>query len=370
LRSKRSHWEKFCIEEIREPKDLARLWKKIKSFQHKYHLPEKSLLVNNHLTANNMEKADALADTFAKNSKLSCLSADDQKFRKENEKKFTDPDPDNSQIYNQDFSLSDLKLAINGLSSKGKATGFDPISNKMIRHFPEKFLYTLLLFFQTCWSKGSIPSSWKEALVVAVPKPGKPRNLATSYRPISLTPHLCKLYERIIKLRLEHFLTSKNILPSCQAGFRKHRTCMEHVVHLVEHAKRAITNRQSTVSTFFYIKSAFDRVWHGKLLDKLKQLKVSGRMYDFVKVFINNRTIAVKVGSSISQVHALDMGVPQGSVLAPLLFCVMLHDIEEKVGSPGVFLSLFADDLAVWADCNGTIASRRKKVDFNISEDS
>jgi ribonuclease HI len=361
LASKSSYWEKLCLEKMNEPKDSSKIWTKIKSFQHKYKVPEKPLLTNGHQTANNLEKAEILAQTFAQNStSTSCLSADALKFRKEKEKHFCDPIPNNSDIFNQDLSFTDLKLAINGLSSKGKATGKDPISNKMIRHFPEKFLHTLLLFFQTCWSKGYIPSSWKDALVVAVPKPGKPKHLATSYRPIALTPHLCKLYERIIKLRLEHFLSSKNILPVCQAGFQKRRSCMEHVVHLVEHAKRAITNRQTTVTTFFDIKSAFDRVWHAKLLHKISQLKISGRMYSFIKVFIENRTIAVKVGSSISRVHTLDMGVPQGSVIAPLLFCIMLHDIEEKVSKPGLFLSLFADDLAVWADCNGTIAKRRK----------
>ena len=354
LSEKSKYWENFCMEEIKDPSDLSKVWKKTKSFQRRYQLPEKPLKVNGKYTVNNFEKASALADIFSQTSQSKYLSEENQNFREKQELSFSDPIPDNSQIFNQDLTLIDLKLAVNSLPAKKKATGKDKISNIMIKHLPPEFQKILLNFFQKCWSEGLIPSSWKEAIVVAIAKPGKPKDSPSSYRPIALTSHVGKLYERIIKLRLEHHLYSNNIIPTCQAGFRKHRNCMEHVVHLVEHAKRALNNGQTTVATFFDIKRAFDTVWHGKLLDKLKNINVSGRMYNFVKVFLENRKIEVKVGESVSASHCVDMGVPQGSVISPILFSIMLHDIESVVKKPGVLLSLFADDLAVWADFSGS----------------
>ncbi|KAK7504724.1 hypothetical protein BaRGS_00004210, partial [Batillaria attramentaria] len=84
------------------------------------------------------------------------------------------------------------------------------------------------------------------------------------------------------------------------------------------------------VTTFFDIKRAFDTVWHAKLLDKLSSIGISGRLYQFVQAFLADRRISVRVGASLSDEHTLDMGVPQGSVIAPTLFSVMLHDIEAK----------------------------------------
>ena len=106
----------------------------------------------------------------------------------------------------------------------------------------------------------------------------------------------------------------------------------------------------TTVATFFsHIKRAFDTVWHAKLLDKMQALGITGRMYQFVQTFLDSRRMAVKVGHAKSQTHTLDMGVPQGSVMAPTLFSLMLHDIQ-TVGSPRLSMYLYADDLAIWGE--------------------
>ena len=144
---------------------------------------------------------------------------------------------DNSTPFNGDLTLKELKTAVSDLGTASKSTGEDPISYHMIRWFTEPMTKTLLKFYQTCWESGTVPSAWKEALVVAIPKDGKPRHLPTSYRPIALTPHLGKVYERMAKNRLEYFLEKQGILPVCQAGFRKGRSCMEHV-RLSEHVRK------------------------------------------------------------------------------------------------------------------------------------
>nr|KAG5701330.1 hypothetical protein BaRGS_006104 [Batillaria attramentaria] len=221
---------------------------------------------------------------------------------------------------------------------------------KMIRHLPDRMVKVLLGFYQTCWDSGQIPKAWKKAVVVAIPKDGKPPHLPTSYRPVALTSHLGKVYERLVRDRLEYHLEKHGIIPLCQAGFRKGRGCMEHVARLTSEIKKAMVNKHSVVTTFFDIKRAFDTVWHAKLLDKLSSIGISGRLYQFVQAFLADRRISVRVGASLSDEHILDMGVPQGSVIAPTLFSVMLHDIEAKVGRPDIKMSLYADDLAIWTE--------------------
>ena len=129
---------------------------------------------------------------------------------------------DNSTPFNGDLTLKKLKTAISSLGTASKATGEDPISYHMICRFTEPMTKTPLKFYQTCWESETFPSAWKEVLVVA--KDGKPRHLPTSYRPIALTPHLGKVYERLVKNRLEYFLEKQGILPVCQAGFQKGRS--------------------------------------------------------------------------------------------------------------------------------------------------
>ncbi|KAL8619683.1 hypothetical protein ACOMHN_019738 [Nucella lapillus] len=166
----------------------------------------------------------------------------------------------------------------------------------MIRRFPERALRMLHTFFQTCWTTGNIPKDWKKATVVAIHKNGKPPQQTSSYRPIALTPHLGKVYERVLKNRLDHHLEKNEILPLCQAGFRKGRNCMEHVVRLIEDTKKWSLKgkNKKTVATFFEIKKAFDSVWHAKLLNKMGALGITGRMYNFIQTFLDSREITVK----------------------------------------------------------------------------
>nr|KAG5692941.1 hypothetical protein BaRGS_031519 [Batillaria attramentaria] len=317
---------------------------------HRCRLPERALLVNGQKTQTAKEKADALAETFAKASQTEHLPPEMREYRRTEEQRFEKSENDGQAPSNGDLTLEELRTAIGSLSSQGKATGHDPISYQMIRHFPDRMVKVLLGFYQTCWDSGQIPKAWKKAVVVAIPKDGKPPHLPTSYRPVALTSHLGKVYERLVRDRLEYHLEKHGIIPLCQAGFRKGRGCMEHVARLTSEIKKAMVNKHSVVTTFFDIKRAFDTVWHAKLLDKLSSIGISGRLYQFVQAFLADRRISVRVGASLSDEHILDMGVPQGSVIAPTLFSVMLHDIEAKVGRPDINMSLYADDLAIWTE--------------------
>nr|KAG5700425.1 hypothetical protein BaRGS_010338 [Batillaria attramentaria] len=349
-KARQEHWERFCTEQVQEPKDSSKLWRMIRAHRRRGRLPERALLVNGQKTQTAKEKADALAETFAKASQTEHLPPEMREYRRTEEQRFEKSENDGHAPSNGDLTLEELRTAIGSLGSQGKATGHDPISYQMIRHLPYRMVKVLLGFYQTCWDSGQIPKAWKKAVVVAIPKDGKPPHLPTSYRPVALTSHLGKVYERLVRDRLEYHLEKHGIIPLCQAGFRKGRGCMEHVARLTSEIKKAMVNKHSVVTTFFDIKRAFDTVWHAKLLDKLSSIGISGRLYQFVQAFLADRRISVRVGASLSDEHILDMGVPQGSVIAPTLFSVMLHDIEAKVGRPDIKMSLYADDLAIWTE--------------------
>nr|KAG5685397.1 hypothetical protein BaRGS_003667 [Batillaria attramentaria] len=129
------------------------------------------------------------------------------------------PPPDNTNSINAPLTLSELSSAISSISSAKVSVGPDGISYEMIRRFPPAFLSAVLTFFQHCFTTGTLPAKWNHSHVVPIHKQGKPRNDASSYRPISLTSHLSKIYERIIKSRLAHYLERNSTLPDCQAGF-------------------------------------------------------------------------------------------------------------------------------------------------------
>jgi len=121
---------------------------------------------------------------------------------------------------------------------------------------------------------------------------------------------------------------------------------MDHVVKLNAHINQARMRRRALLACFFDVHRAYDQVWHHRLLEKLITLGINGPMYHFVKSFITDRMMQVRANLATSEIHTLENGVPQGSVIAPLLFTLMLHDIE-TVDTKGATVTLYADDLAI-----------------------
>ena len=157
------------------------------------------------------------------------------------------------------------------------------------------------------------------------------------------------MYERVIKNRLEYHCESKKVFPVCQAGFRRGRGVTDHLVKLGEHIGRAIARRKVLLTCFFDISRAYDQVWHAKLLQKLNKVGISGNMYNFIRSFLSDRSMQVRWKGATSTTKGVSMGVPQGSVIAPLLFNIMVHDVDTAVKGK-VVLTMYADDLAIWTD--------------------
>ena len=202
-------------------------------------------------------------------------------------------------------------------------------------------------FFNICWKNGKIPQIWKDSIIVPIHKSGKPPKDINSYRPIALTSHTCKLFESIILHRLTHFCEKNSIIPVNQAGFRKNRSSIEHLVKLSTQIKHQFARRKNVLATFFDIKKAYDQVWHHRLLQKISSVGLHGNIFSFIENFLLHRTVSVRVGSTYSDPRQIDMGIPQGSLIAPILFNIMMHDLPKAV-SKHVTLVQYADDICMW----------------------
>jgi hypothetical protein len=244
------------------------------------------------------------------------------------------------------ISYQEVLDTIKMIPTKRSSVGIDAISNDMIRHLPADWLSVLCLLFNKCWIEGKQPQAWKTSIVVPILKQGKPKQAINSYRPIALTSHVSKLMERVILNRLSHFSVKENVIPAEQAGFLKGRSTIDHLVKLTTLVKRQFARRKSVLATFFDIKKAYDQVWHARLLYKLKSIGLSGHMYHYIKYFLSNRKIQARIGTTYSSYRNLDMGIPQGSVIAPFLFILLINDLP-SVLTKEFYIVQYADDLAI-----------------------
>ncbi|GBP03252.1 Probable RNA-directed DNA polymerase from transposon BS [Eumeta japonica] len=186
----------------------------------------------------------------------------------------------------------------------------------------------------------------KEAEVIGIHKPEKPRDLPASYRPNSLLSGLAKLFERVLKTRLSNYFFGKGFIIDEQFGFRPAHSCPQQVLRLVEYVSEGFKIKHKTVAVFFDVAKAFDRVWHAGLVYKLHSLQVPDRLILIIENFLSNRHFTFRHERTHSTKRLIRAGVPQGSALSPLLYSAYTNDIPRLTS--GVQLVLFADDTALF----------------------
>src|SRR5436190_1429594 len=240
-------------------------------------------------------------------------------------------------------SPSEIKVIINNLPNR-KAPGHDLIPNVVLKNLTKKALAYFTSILNACLSQNYFPKTWKHAEVIVIHKPGKPKNSPRSYRPISLLCTFSKILEKILQKRLLHFIDSSGIIPPHQFGFRSKHSTVHQVLRISESIVRGFELRKHSVAAFLDISQAFDKVWHDGLLHKLSKFGFPLYIKNIIKSFLHNRTFTVKIISSTSTHRAVNAGVPQGSVLGPLLFNIYLSDMPVPLDST---LALYEDDTAI-----------------------
>lgn len=229
--------------------------------------------------------------------------------------------------YNNDLTMYELQSAIKKLKSNS-ATGIDLIHNQFIINLPPSSHNHLLKIFNQSWNNGIIPSTWKEANILPFLKANKSSSLEASYRPISLLSCLGKLIERIICNRLTWFLENKNLQPCNQFGFRKGRSTLDPLIILEQNIQITLRTKKVMIAVFFDVEKAFDRASRTAILSKLINIGIVGKMFSWINEFLSSRSFKVTVGSACSEVFPSTSGVPQGSILSPTLYTILLNDFK------------------------------------------
>ena len=239
------------------------------------------------------------------------------------------------------FSHREFAAALHHLKP-GKAPGPDSICPELIIHAGASLKSWLRGFLSSCLHHLKIPKIWTRALVVAVPKPSKPVEDPKSYRPISLLCVPYKILERLIYARVE--LLIDPLLPREQAGFRRGRSTVDQVTLLTQSIENAFEAKKKAGAVFIDLTAAYDTVWHRGLTCKLLRLLPDKHMVRMIMELIRNRSFTLTTGDSKpSRLRRLRNGVPQGSVLAPLLFNIYTYDIPSITSKKFAY----ADDLAI-----------------------
>ena len=254
------------------------------------------------------------------------------------------PDPTDNHPYNRPFTLTELEDAINRTGNT--APGPDQIHYHFFKHLGQKGKMFLLKALNHTFTTHTYPESWFHAHIIPIPKPQKPTTQPSSYRPISLTNTIHKIFERIIKHRLLYIIHNRNLISPDQCGFLPGKSTTDNLVKITADIRNSISSGKATTALFLDLKNAYDTLNIAPLLQLLQQ-NVSGHLLHYLNNYLTKRTFQVKFLDKISDTKIPTSGLMQGSVLSPILFIMALNSTLNLVPHPAK-IALYADDIAIW----------------------
>jgi hypothetical protein len=228
-----------------------------------------------------------------------------------------------------------------------KAYGPDNISPKLIKEARPAIVGILTKIFNKSLSLAKFPSAWKRANVLPIFKKAE-TFITTNYRPVSLLSILAKVFEKVVFKYLFNYFRDHFLISIWQSGFLPGSSTITQLTEIYDQFCNAVSQGKEIRVVFLDISKAFDRVWHRGLLFKLKKCGITGRLLDWLQDYLTDRHQRVIVNGEHSEWGRINAGVPQGSVLGPLLFLIFINDITSVINHCKI--RLFADDTCLFIE--------------------
>ena len=265
-------------------------------------------------------------------------------FTREDTKNIPDPEQLRTNTYLSEvrFSARVVKKKIRELRTEA-AAGPDGIGPRILQELQEDLAPALADIFTKSMDEGVVPQDWKEANVTPIFKKGS-KSVPGNYRPVSLTSVSCKLMESVIRDEVTKHLTDNNLIKKSQHGFLKDRSCTTNLLEFMEKATTVVDGGDGFDVVYLDFAKAFDKVPTERLLKKVKAHGIRGRVLDWIEDWLKGRRQRVVLNGKFSSWEEVLSGVPQGSVLGPLLFGIFINDLDDTVEELLCILRKFADD--------------------------
>ena len=244
--------------------------------------------------------ANTIGEAISFNSSSAHYSPKFQRIKNRQERHPLIFQSDNTEPYNQPFSIDELRTALG--KAHDTAPGPDQIHYQILKHLPEASLQCLLKVFNNIWETGEFPPSWRVATIIPIAKPGKDSKDPNNYCPIALTSYVCKMLERMINDRLVWYLES-SLITEAQSGFRKTCSTMDHHVRFETFVREGFLSREHVVSVFFDLEKAYDTTWKYGIMKNLHEMDLRARLPLFIQNFLSERKFRVRVGTSLSDFY-------------------------------------------------------------------
>ena len=243
-----------------------------------------------------------------------------------------------------EFDPEDVTKAINNMKTNS-ATGYDGISYLALKMTSNKTKSCIWDLFNACMTRGIMPKAWKRANLTPIHKKSSLSDVR-NYRPISLLSCLSKVLERLVCDKLRVYLEVNNLITDAQYGFRRGSSTLDQLLDIYDHTMKKMDEKMITKLIFLDVSKAFDKVWHRGLIHKMERLGIRGQLLEFFKDYLSDRQQRVALKGTLSSWTTIKAGVPQGSILGPILFLIYTNDMPEEIKS---IIKMFADDMILGA---------------------
>lgn len=322
----------------------SKLWNLSKKMMNNASNKIEALKVNDQTVTTDGKIAEALADQFVKNHSLTINfkhSVDNEVNRVV--KSIDSTEPSTLQNNSNHTSVEEIVKIISKLKIR-KAPGLDGIPNILIKRLPKAAIIYLTKIINACIDLCYFPSHFKIEKIISILKPTKDPKYAASYRPISLLSSVGKILERVINTKLSDFLTENSCISTKQFGFRPEHSTVHQIKRIMKIVTENKARRQSTGMVLLDIEKAFDSIWHDGIIFKLNKIGTPTYIVKLIASFLKERSFSVCVNGEQSSRRPIPAGLPQGSIISPLLYAVYTSDLKIPAKCDAGY---YADDTAI-----------------------